>query len=286
MSEISWEKIEQFMEYHYKVIKCVGKGGMGAVYQVISLSEHTKYAAKIIFHTELVDGREEARVLNSLHHEMFPYIKESFHYDNLSIIIMEYIHGTTMEQYIKMHGPVRMTQAIIFMRQLAEMFLYLHSLTPPVIYRDLKPSNIMVEGKQHLRLIDFGTARTYKREISQDTMALGTPGYAAPEQLMGTMQTDVRTDIYSLGATMYYIVTGIDIGKPPFEAAPVHLIRTGIASWLSDIIMQCLKKNPNQRFQSIMELITCLDQGEYMGKMVKNFIPVHIYMVHSNKILE
>lgn len=286
MEEIKWNQIEQWSEYRYKVLKMLGNGGMGLVYQVLCHADNKVYAAKVIFNNEISDGRSEAQVLMDLHYEMFPYIKETFCYDNLTIIIMEYIHGITMEKYIKEKGPVRMNLAIIFMRQLAEMFLYLHGRTPAIIYRDLKPSNIMVEGKQHLRLIDFGTARTYKHEGTQDTMALGTPGYAAPEQLMGNMQTDVRTDIYSLGATMYYVVTGIDIGKPPFEAVPIHLIRTGIDMWLENIIMQCLKKNPNQRYQSMMELIAAMDQGEYMGEKVKNYIPVHIYMVHSNKIIE
>ena len=133
---------------------------------------------------------------------------------------------------------------------------------PPVIYRDLKPSNIMVESKDRLKLIDFGTARSFKGESANDTVALGTPGYAAPEQLSGVAQSDARTDIYSLGATMYYMLTGIDIARPPFEANPVHLIRSDIDAVLSDIIVKCLQKNPENRFQSLPDLMRELDYGE------------------------
>lgn len=272
---------------NYQVGKNLGKGGMGSVYQVFCPAEKKYYAAKIIYNNELTNGKEEAEIMLRLSHHMLPKIREYFVYDAFTIIIMEYINGITMENYIKEKGPAGNSLAVSFLRQLLDALLYLHSQEPPVIYRDLKPANIMVEERNKLRLIDFGTARRYKNESGNDTMALGTPGYAAPEQLMGSSQSDIRTDIYALGATMYYIVTGIDIGKPPFEAIPIHSVRSGIDAVLEEIILRCLQKNPGSRYQSVTEILWELDLREYHGKKKadKNFNAINIIITHSNKTI-
>lgn len=279
------ERLKKLLGGCYEVKKNLGKGGMGSVYQVYHPIDRHYYAAKIINNNELTNGKEEAEILKRLSHPMLPKIREYFTYDAFTIIVMEYIQGSTMEEYIRRNGPTGNKQAIMFLRQLTDVLLYLHSQEPPIIYRDLKPANIMVEEGQKLRLIDFGTARRYKNEMSHDTMALGTPGYAAPEQLMGSAQSDIRTDIYALGATMYYIVTGIDIGKPPFEAASIQTVRTGIMPYLEEIIFRCLQKNPKSRFQSITELLCELDCNEYAGKKKreKNYNAINIIITHSNK---
>lgn len=279
------EHLKKMLGDFYKVQKNLGKGGMGSVYQVYHLADKRFYAAKIINNNELTNGKEEAEILRRLNHPMLPQIREYFTYDAFTIIVMEYIKGYTMEEYIRQNGPAGNKLAIVFLRQLTDVLLYLHSQEPPVIYRDLKPANIMVEDGQKLRLIDFGTARRYKNEMNHDTMALGTPGYAAPEQLMGSSQSDIRTDIYALGATMYYIVTGIDIGKPPFEAASIQTVRTGIMPFLEDIIFRCLQKNPRSRFQSITELLCELDYNEYAGKKnrERNYNSINIIITHSDK---
>ena len=271
----------------YQVGKNLGKGGMGSVYQVYCPAEKKYYAAKIIYNNELTNGKEEAEIMLRLSHHMLPKIREYFVYDAFTIIIMEYINGITMENFIKEKGPAGNSLAVSFLRQLLDALLYLHSQEPPVIYRDLKPSNIMVEERNKLRLIDFGTARRYKNESGNDTMALGTPGYAAPEQLMGSSQSDIRTDIYALGATMYYIVTGIDIGKPPFEAIPIHSVRSGIDAVLEEIILRCLQKNPGSRYQSVTEILWELDLRECHGKKKadKNFNAINIIITHSNKTI-
>lgn len=278
--------IQKLIGESYQIKKNLGKGGMGSVYQVYCPSERKYYAAKVINNNELTNGKEEAEILLKLNHHMLPQIREYFSYDAFTIIVMEYISGVTMEEFIRRNGPAGNNLALFFLRQLLDVLLYLHSQEPPVIYRDLKPANIMVEEKNKLRLIDFGTARTYKNEMRNDTIALGTPGYAAPEQLMGSAQSDIRTDIYALGATLYYIVTGIDIGKPPFEALPVHAVRSGIDACLEEIIFRCLQKNPRSRFQSVMELLGELDHHECLGKKAgKNFNSINIVITHSNKTI-
>lgn len=277
--------MKKMLGYRYRAGKRIGKGGMGCVYQVYCTENGKQYAAKVIENTVNGSGEKEAELLSHLNHHMLPEIREYFSYDYFTVIIMEYIHGCNMDEYIKRNGPAAKKKAVLFLRQLADVLIYLHNQEPSVIYRDLKPSNIMVENKGSLKLIDFGTARSFKSESDNDTIALGTPGYAAPEQLSGVAQSDVRTDIYSLGATMYYILTGVDIGKPPFEAAPIHLLRSDIDGYLENIILRCLQKNPESRFQSVSELICELDYGEmHLKKNAgKEIIPINIVITHSNK---
>lgn len=277
--------MKKILGHKYRAGKRIGKGGMGCVYQVYCTENGKQYAAKVIENTGTGLGEKEADILSRLNHHMLPEIREYFHYECFTVIIMEYIHGCNMEEYIRKNGPVGKKKAILFLRQLSDVLIYLHNQEPAVIYRDLKPSNIMVENKGSLKLIDFGTARSFKNESDNDTIALGTPGYAAPEQLSGIAQSDVRTDIYSLGATMYYILTGVDIGKPPFEAKPIHLIRSDIDGYLENIIFRCLQKNPESRYQSVSELVCELDYGEMHLKKngSKEIIPINIVITHSNK---
>lgn len=277
--------MKKILGHKYRAGKRIGKGGMGCVYQVYCTENGKQYAAKVIENTGTGLGEKEADILSRLNHHMLPEIREYFHYECFTVIIMEYIRGCNMEEYIRKNGPVGKKKAILFLRQLSDVLIYLHNQEPAVIYRDLKPSNIMVENKGSLKLIDFGTARSFKNESDNDTIALGTPGYAAPEQLSGIAQSDVRTDIYSLGATMYYILTGVDIGKPPFEAKPIHLLRSDIDGYLENIIFRCLQKNPESRYQSVSELVCELDYGEmHLKKNVgKEIIPINIVITHSNK---
>ncbi|MGN0514277.1 MAG: serine/threonine protein kinase [Lachnospiraceae bacterium] len=278
-------EIQNCLKGRYKVIQNIGKGGMGSVYKVKGIEDGNYYAAKIIYHNDICSGEKEAQILLGLHHHMLPEIKEYFVFDKITVIVMDFINGCNMEEYIKKKGPVSNSKAVFFLRQMSDILMYLHDQRPPVIYRDLKPSNIMVDVHEDLRLIDFGTARGYRMESDNDTVALGTPGYAAPEQLMGTAQSDIRTDIYSLGATMYYIVTGIDVGKPPFELPLVNSVRTGIEPWLEQIIKRCLQKNPDSRYQSVNELLSELDYGEFQPYNIKykNFNPINIVITHSNR---
>lgn len=283
MDNLHIKQIQEILGEKYKVLRCIGKGGMGNVFMVERSNGGKKYAAKVVNNDEMGNGKEEAQILCMLRHHMLPEINEYFMCGTYVVIIMEYIAGQNMEEYIKEKGPANQKILIECFRQLLDILYYLHNQKTPIIYRDLKPSNIMVEGKCKLRLIDFGTARFYKNGINVDTMALGTPGYAAPEQLMGSLQSDVRTDIYSLGATMYYIATGIDIGKPPFEAVRISSVRSGISNYLDMIIQRCLQKNPQSRYQNVVEIIRELDGEEFGQKNLKDYNIINICIKHSEK---
>lgn len=145
---------------------------------------------------------------------------------------------------------------------------------PPIIYRDMKPSNVMLKPDGNVMLIDFGTAREFKYSSVADTTCLGTQGYAAPEQFGGHGQTDARTDIYCLGATMYHLVTGHNPATPPYEMYPIRQWNPMLSSGLEEIILKCTQRNPEDRYQSCAELLYALDHYKDLdieNKKVQSF---------------
>lgn len=146
-----------------------------------------------------------------------------------------------------------------YIKQLCDVLGYLHSQNPPIIYRDMKPANIMLKPDGNITLIDFGTAREFKEKNLADTTCLGTMGYAAPEQFGGMGQTDGRTDIYCLGATLYHLVTGKNPCEPPYEIRPIREINPSLSGGLERIILKCTQPNPANRYQNAAELMYALE---------------------------
>lgn len=144
-------------------------------------------------------------------------------------------------------------------KQLCEVLGYLHTRKNPIIYRDLKPDNIMLRPDGSITLIDFGIAREYKEYAAHDTRALGTQGYAAPEQFGGQGQTDARTDIYGLGTTLYHLVTGYNPSEPPYEIFPIRHWNPSLSQGLERIIWKCIQRNPKDRYQSCAEILYALE---------------------------
>lgn len=140
-------------------------------------------------------------------------------------------------------------------RQLCEVLQYLHQMSPPIIYRDMKPANVMVRSNGDVMLIDFGTARYFKEGKLADTISLGTLGYAAPEQFGGMGQTDARTDIYGLGVTLYHLITDMNPSEPPYEIKPIREINPALSKALEYIIVKATQRDPNERYQSVGEML-------------------------------
>ena len=171
---------------------------------------------------------------------------------------MDYIEGEPLSKIIKEHGPQPQEIVVAWGKQLCEVLYYLHTRKPAIIYRDMKPSNIMLRPDGNIKLIDFGIAREYKEDNTEDTDSLGTKGYAAPEQFGGNGQTDARTDIYCLGVTLYHLVTGRNPCKEPYEVRPIREVNAALSGGLEQIILKCTRKNPNERYQTAMELLYAL----------------------------
>ncbi|MBQ8316794.1 MAG: protein kinase [Lachnospiraceae bacterium] len=255
----------------YEIWKEVGRGGMSIVYLARDNRLNKQWAVKEIKNdgskstTTLLKGLErEANILKNVDHPVLPRIVDIINQEGTIYVVMDFIEGTTISDRLKKEGAQPQELVIEWGLQLASALDYLHNMNPPVIYRDMKPSNVMIKPEGGVKLIDFGTAKEYIIENNADTTALGTRGYAAPEQFgdskgRGIYKTDARTDIYNLGATLYHIVTGKNPSEPPYEMRPIREWNPGLSSGLEKIILKCTQPNPNDRYQNCSELMYALE---------------------------
>ncbi|MCD8362846.1 MAG: serine/threonine protein kinase [Lachnospiraceae bacterium] len=250
----------------YEIVRKIGEGGTSIVYLAMHRGNGKLWALKeikksvlsnqnIIFH-DLVT--READLLTRLSHPTLPHIEKVLEGEDTWLLVMEFIEGMSLARFVE-RNHLAEEQAVRWMFQLADALQYLHTQNPPIIYRDMKPDNIMIRPNGDLVLIDFGTAREYKPyKNTGDTWALGTNGYAAPEQYSTTSQTDVRTDVYCLGATMHQVITGEDPMKHPFLFQPIRQFAPEYSPQLEAILMKCTQVSPDSRYQSIAELLADL----------------------------
>lgn len=177
-------------------------------------------------------------------------------------LVEEYVKGQMLYSLPLKEKPMDYRLAVYIAKQLCETLIYLHSQKPPVIYRDLKPTNIIINSKGQIKLIDFGAAKEYELRANEDKESIGTVGYAAPEQYQGEGQSDIRSDIYGFGAVLYYLVTGDDVGLAPHTIFPVIKFRADVPEKINDIIKKCTKQSPEERYQSMQELLYDLENIE------------------------
>ena len=165
---------------------------------------------------------------------------------------MEYVEGINLKKHVETKGVLKKRQLVSIINQVCSGLYYLHSLEPPIVYRDLKPSNIILTKDNRVKLIDFGIAKRYSREIDAEELALGSKGFAAPEQFgdkqgNGLYNTDIRSDIYGIGTTMYYLKTGKKLTKKSgWFRVPYKLKK---------VIVKCTKNNPKDRYQNCIEVL-------------------------------
>lgn len=262
-------EIGSLVDGKYKILSKVGQGGMSVVYMAINEKANKTWAVKEVRKDGVLDFEAvkqglvaETDILKKLSHPNLPSIIDVIDNDDSFIIIMDYIQGNSLNKALKEYGAQPQEYVIEWAKQLCDVLGYLHSRKPPIIYRDMKPSNIMLKPDGNVTLIDFGTAREFKEKNLADTTCLGTVGYAAPEQFGGMGQTDARTDIYCLGATLYHLVTGCNPSEPSYEMKPIREINPSLSSGLERIILKCTQRNPEDRYQSAAELMYALDHYE------------------------
>ena len=241
----------------YKTLNLIGSGGMSKVYLAESTSLGTKWAIKAVdkkLHTEF-DLLAEPNILKKLNHPSLPRIIDIEEDENNLYIIEDYIDGVSLDRQLKEKKNFDENTVINWAKQLCNVLIYLHNQKPnPIIYRDMKPANIIVDKDNKVKLIDFGIAREFKIDNDSDTTYMGTRGYAAPEQY-GTSQSDKRTDIYSLGVTMYHLLTGISPLEPPYELRKLRLIDSNFSEGIEYIVNKCIQSDPINRYQSVEELL-------------------------------
>lgn len=259
-------EIGSIIDGKYKILNVIGKGGMSVVYLAMNERANKQWAIKEVrkdgvqnFEVVKQNLIVETDLLKRLNHPHLPSIIDVIDGDGTFLIVMDYIEGNPLSKAIKNSGAQNQDDVIEWSKQLCDVLGYLHSRKPPIIYRDMKPSNVMLKPDGNVMLIDFGTAREFKSTSVADTTCLGTQGYAAPEQFGGHGQTDARTDIYCLGATMYHLITGHNPALPPYEMYPIRQWNPMLSSGLEEIILKCTQKNPDDRYQSCAELLYALD---------------------------
>ncbi|MBO9606301.1 MAG: protein kinase [Paenibacillaceae bacterium] len=248
----------------YRVTARIGSGGMSQVYAAEDMKLPGKrWAVKECdlhrIHPQRLQA--EAELLMRLSHSNLPHIVDYVPPDErgFGYIVMEYVDGRTLQQVVEEEGAMSGSAAVSIALQLCEAFGYLHGVSPqPIIYRDLKPANVMLGDSGIVKLIDFGIARTYRSDCDADTLQLGTAGFAAPEQYEGG-QTDARTDLFALGALLHYLLSGG--GRLEAGAAPQPLYRAEVPDALVQVIRSLTRTLPSQRPQSAAATKRLLEQA-------------------------
>lgn len=281
----------------YEVLREIGQGGMSVVYLVMDTHLNKNWALKEV-RRDLVQDFEvvkqglvvETNMLKKLSHPFLPRIVDVIETEGVFYVVMDYIEGMTLKQVLDEYGAQPQDKVIEWAIDLCEVLNYLHTRKPEIIYRDMKPGNIMLKPEGGIVLFDFGIAREFKEKNVADTTCLGTIGYAAPEQFGGQGQTTERTDIYGLGATLYHLVTGMDPSAPPYEMVPIRQVNPGLSSGLEKIILKCTQRNPDDRYQSCAELMYALEhynemdveyQKNQRNKLVAFLVPLVIGLISA-----
>ena len=258
----------------YEILSLVGKGGMSRVWLARDRRLNKLWAVKEIGRTERDACNEvvvqsliaEANLMKRLDHPMLPRVVDILYDAGAIFVVMDYVEGTSLGQVLRDAGrPFAEADVIAWGIQLCDVLEYLHTMDPPIVYRDMKPDNIVLREDGGVRLVDFGAAREYKEGASTDTRVLGTRGYAAPEQFSRGAQSDARTDVYSLGVTLYVLVTGRAAAKETYWQ-PIRQINPALSEGLEHVIAKATQANPADRYQTAADMRRDLENHEKLTR--------------------
>lgn len=281
-------EIGSVVDGKYKVLSKIGQGGMSVVYLALNERANKTWAIKEVRKDGVQDFTTvkqglivETNILKSLSHKYLPSIVDVIDDEDTFIIVMDYIQGKSLNKVLqesleRENLPIAVEDVISWGIQLCDVLYYLHTRENPIIYRDMKPANVMLKPNGEISLIDFGTARIFKTGNSEDTTCLGTPGYAAPEQYGGNGQSRPQSDIYCLGATLHHLITGRNPAATPFNFPPITQCRPTLLEetprelrntllGLEMIISKCTQYEPEDRYQNCAELKYDLEHPEELG---------------------
>lgn len=256
----------------YAIDKCYAKGGMSTIYlshplqgaALVIVKELDESATAEEHADDLRQFEAEYRILSSLDHPGLPHAIDFFEESGRHYIVEEYIPGDTLKERIETSGRLEPAEAAACVLSLLEVLEYLHARR--IVYRDVTATNVLLARDDRVRLIDFGAARFWREGAQRDTVLLGTPGYTPPEQ-WGSAQTDERSDLYSVGALLHFMLTG----KDPQEGAPwsfqsPHEMHPDVPETLGALTMKALRTNPGERFpnaSAMREAIVALGLSDH-----------------------
>lgn len=245
---LNW-KPGQILKGRYQVSGLLDGGGMSEVYLARDLEDGSEVVLK-------TDSGREADLLLSLDHEGIVWAFEAFSFHGQRILAEEFVRGGNLQSSVRKDGVFSVSEAFEIGLQLCSVLRYLHEQTPPVIYRDLKPQNVLLSESGRVKLIDFGIAGEAVRFGGLSAASYGTPGYAAPEQFAsGRATCDARTDLFALGRVLCFLISGVE-GKPQGRD-PSRLIPDPYAA---EIIARCTAEDPKERYQSAADLAADLQR--------------------------
>ncbi len=272
-------KPQKVVEKRYQVVSLIAQGGMGAVYLVRDMKFSDAALGHEIFCAlkemsqsafppdQLQDAvrmfESEARMLGYLKHSNLPRVTDFFEFESNHYLVMEYIKGETLEAIlIKNKGPLKIATVLKWANQLLGVLQFLHDQNPPIVYRDLKPSNIMLEESSGLlKIIDFGIARFQRKRTSKnllqaglsiDDAGIGTPGYAAPEQWKKGEPLP-QSDIYSLGVVLHQLLTNYDPTTTPFVLSPIQSLNPKVPTKIADVIAKAYAPKLSDRYLTMKD---------------------------------
>lgn len=247
------------LNQRYEVKKRLGRGGNAHVYLVYDKTIGRNRVLKEVRKTEddlaHIMVWMETELIGRLKYPYFPEILEVLETEDAECIVMEYLEGETLASRLRRMGPASCQEVARWGKDLCLMLNYLHQSDPPVVYRDMKPDNIMVQPEGNLRLIDFGAVMEIGEQGMAPQLLVGTRGYAAPEQFACGSLVDARTDIYALGVTLYQLLTGRDPCEFPGRDYPIFFWKHPIPRKMKKIIRKCTEEDPVRRYQSCEELL-------------------------------
>lgn len=277
---------ETVLQGRYRIVRQLGQGGMGAVYEAVDQRLDTTVALKeTLFADERLRKQfeREARLLARLHHPALPRVSDHFSENDGQFLVMQFIPGDDLSEMMnRKRGPFPVDQVLTWADQLLDALDYLHTQDPQIIHRDIKPQNLKLTARGQIILLDFGLAKGQAGDISRATTAASifgyTPNYAPLEQIQG-LGTDLRSDLYSLAATLYHLITGV---KPPdaltraaalVNGQPDPLLRASeanaaIAPELDHVLAKAMAQNRDQRYASASEMRKALHAGEPASTIV------------------
>jgi serine/threonine protein kinase len=265
----------------YEILTEIGAGGFGAVYKARDTQEDGRLVAVKQINLQGLSAQEiieatdafnrEADILSTLRHPMLPRIFDRFSDPHHWYLVMSLIEGQTLEDYLQRklaaapatRPGLALEETLTIGLQVCDVLHYLHRQQPPVIFRDLKPGNLMRTASGRLYLIDFGIARRFKPGQIKDTIPFGSPGFAAPEQY-GKAQTTPQADLYSLGALLYTLISGDDPSEHPFQFPPLRVYGTDGIRELGDLIQRLVSLAPEHRPATIEEVRAELQRIQHL----------------------
>lgn len=276
----------KILNNRYEVIKVIHSSGMANVYMVEDSNLNKQWCLKEIIKSEAgkdeVEYRSlirEANIMKRLNHSSIPRIVTIEEEGDSIFIIMDYVDGLSVKEWLLKKGSVDQKVAVSWIKQVCGVMIYLHNRKNPIFYRDMKPDNIMIQSDGNIKVVDFGISEIISENNKIIKEALGTRGFAAPEQKKRGEPYDLRSDIFGIGRTLYYMLTGLNPSVIGENLASVREVNPSISVGLENIVNKCMEEDVSQRYQSVEEVLYDLQNYDKLDESYKKKLRMKVNLV-------